>query len=459
MLNIIFNKDNLIVFSFVFFIQILGLNFLLLFFENFFKKNNLFLNLSYSWFFGNAIFSFLIFFLFVFKKFNVLSLNIFFGLLFLTSILFIFLFLKERKEIKLKKLNLVYFVFALIFFTPLMIESLTSFLISWDALAIWFLKAKALYFDQNILPFLKSENFYYSSQAYPLGIPLIINIYYRLINKVNDQAIQFYFVWFFINMSFLFFGLLINFFEKSFSKFILFLLTLTLMISSAFIIYSHNGYVDFQLGYIFLVIFSLVYFFIAKKENRFLYPKLILLGLGYSLMIKNEALPFSLISVFILLVIFGLNFGILNFVQKYFLYFLSFLPFLYWEFYRRANFIPSFLEGNLVPKKENLPRLKMIFNYFFLEYFNTDKYGLNLIIALFLIIFFGTILFYKGKIKKILPLFLILFFQIISYFYIFFITPFPYIVQLESSLERIFLQFIPLIYFLAIVFVFEGIKD
>jgi hypothetical protein len=144
-------------------------------------------------------------------------------LFFLTSILFIFLFLKERKEIKLKKLNLVYFVFALIFFTPLMIESLTSFLISWDALAIWFLKAKALYVDQNILLFLKSKNFYYSSQAYPLGIPLIINIYYRLINKVNEQAIQFYFVWFFINMSFLFFGLLINFFEKSFSKFILFL--------------------------------------------------------------------------------------------------------------------------------------------------------------------------------------------------------------------------------------------
>jgi hypothetical protein len=66
MLNIIFNKDNLIVFSFVFFIQILGLNFLLLFFKNFFKKNNLFLNLSYSWFFGNVIFSFLIFFIFCF---------------------------------------------------------------------------------------------------------------------------------------------------------------------------------------------------------------------------------------------------------------------------------------------------------------------------------------------------------------------------------------------------------
>jgi hypothetical protein len=135
------------------------------------------------------------------------------------------------------------------------------------------------------------------------------------------------------------------------------------------------------------------------------------------------------------------------------------LPFLYWEFYRRFNLIPSFLDGNLIPKKQNLLRLKVIFNYFFLEYFNTEKYGLNLIIALFLIIFFGTILFYKGKIKKILPLFLILFFQIISYFYVFLITPFPYLVQLESSLERIFLQFIPLIYFLAIVFVFEGIKD
>jgi len=204
MLNIIFNKDNLIVFSFVFFIQILGLNFLLLFFKNFFKKNNLFLNLSYSWFFGNVIFSFLIFFFFVFKKLNFLNLNIFLGLFFLTGILLIFLFLKHNKEIKVEKSNLIYFVFTIIFFTPLIIESLTSFLISWDALAIWFLKAKVLYFDQNILSFLKSENFYYSSQAYPFGIPLIISIYFRLINQINDQAIQLYFVWFFINMSFLF---------------------------------------------------------------------------------------------------------------------------------------------------------------------------------------------------------------------------------------------------------------
>lgn len=459
MLNILIDKNNLIIFSFVLFIQILGINFLLLFFKEFLKKNNLFLNLSYSWFFGNAVFSFFVFLIFIFKKLNLLNLNSFLGLLFLTSILFIFLFLKHKKKIKIKRSNLVYLVFTLIFFTPLIIESLTSFLVSWDALAIWFLKAKVLYLGQDILSFLKSENFYYSSQAYPLGMSLVISFYYRLINQINDQAIQFYFVWFFINMFFLFFGLLLNFFKKNFPKFLLFLISITLIISSAFIIYSHNGYVDLQVGYIFLVIFSLIYFFLVKKENTSFYPKLIFLGLGYSLMIKNETLPFSLIGVFILLVIFGLNFGFLNFFRKYFFYCFSFLPFLYWEVYRRVNLIPSFLDGNLIPKKENLLRLKSVFNYFLLEYFNTEKYGLNLIIALFLIIFFGTILFYRRKIIKMIPLLLILLFQIFSYFYVFLITPFPYIVQLESSLERIFLQFIPLIYFLAIVFIFEAIGD
>lgn len=226
MLNVIFNKDSLIIFSFVFFIQILGLNFLLIFFKKFVIRNNLFLNLSYSWFFGNAIFSFLIFFLFVFKKLNFLNLNIFLGLSFIMIILFIFLFLKEKRKIKLKKSSLIYFIFKIIFFIPLIVESLTSFLISWDSLAIWFLKAKALYLDQDIMSFLKNDNFYYSSQAYPLGIPLVISIYYRLINNINDQVVQFYFVWFFISMSFLFFGLMIYFFEKTFSKFILFLITL-----------------------------------------------------------------------------------------------------------------------------------------------------------------------------------------------------------------------------------------
>jgi len=460
MLNFILHQNNLIVFLFVVFIQIIGINFLLFFFKEFSKKNNLFLNLSYSWFFGNVVFSFLVFFIFIFKKMNFLNLNIFLGILVLISICFIFLFIDYIKKIKIKKTNLAYLVFTLIFFTPLIIESLTSFLIAWDALAIWFLKAKVLYFNQNLLSFLKSENFYYSSQAYPLGIPLIINIYYRIVNQINDQAIQFYFVWFFINMFFLFFGFLINFFEKNFSKFLLFLISITLMISTAFIIYSHNGYIDFQLGYIFLVIFSLFYLFIEnKKEISSFYPKLILLGLGYSLMIKNEVVPFSLISIFILLTIFKLNFGFLNFFRKYFLYFLSFLPFLYWEVYRRVNLIPSFLDSNLIPKKENLLRLKVVFNYFILEYFNTEKYGLNLIIAFFLIIFFGTILFYRKKILKMMPLLLILLFQIFSYFYVFLVTPFPYIVHLESSLERIFLHFIPLIYFLAIVFVFEERKN
>jgi len=133
------------------------------------------------------------------------------------------------------------------------------------------------------------------------------------------------------------------------------------------------------------------------------------------------------------------------------------LPFIYWYFYRKINFIPSFLDGNFIPKVENLSRLKVVFNYFLLEYFNTNKYGLTLIIAFLLIIFFGTVIFYKKKIKILLPLIFILLFQISSYFYVFLITPFPYLIQLESSLERIFLQFIPLIYFLAIVLIKESI--
>jgi len=321
MFEIIFNKENLIVFSFVFFIQILGLNFLLLFFKKFFKENNLFLNLNYSWFFGNVVFSFFIFLLFVFKKMSFLNLKVFLLMLFFITILFIVSFLREKRKIELKKSNLIYLISILFFFTPLMIESLTSFLISWDSLAIWFLKAKALYIDKDILSFLKNENFYYSSQAYPVGILLIISVYYRLINQVNDQAIQFYFVWFFINMSFLFFGLLIKFFEKFFSKLILFLLTLSIMVNSAFIIYSHNGYVDLQLGYIFLTIFSFFYFFIVEKENLFVYSRLIILGLGYSLMIKNEALPFSVFCIFILLIIYLLKYNLLIFFKKIFFIF------------------------------------------------------------------------------------------------------------------------------------------
>jgi len=458
MIKVLFNFDNLSIFIFIFFILFFGLFFLLIFFRDFFKKNNLFLNLSYSWFFGNAVLSFLIFLLFIFKKLSLINFNNFISLFITLFLLFLILIFKIKDEVKINRSNFFYFTLLLIFFIPLIIESLTSFLIGWDALAIWLFKAKALFLNQDILSLLRSKSFYYTSLAYPLGIPLIVSFYYRIIGQINDQAVQFYFVCFFLSMAFLFFGLLLKFFEKYFPKFFLFLITLSLMISSIFIIYSHNAYVDLQLGYIFLTIFSLFYSFISKKEDNPTYSKLIILGLGYSLMIKNEALPFSLIVLFLLIFIFSLRWGFFNFFRKNFFYFLSFLPFLFWEVYRRVNLIPSFLDGNLIPKKENFIRLKVVFNYFLLEYFNTAKYGLNLIIVLFLIVFFGTILFYKRKIKEIIPLVVILFSQIISYFYVFLITPFPYIVQLESSLERIFLQFVPLIYFLAIVFIFEGIK-
>lgn len=460
------NKDLLIIFSLIFFIYLLGNFFLVILNKKTVKKLNLFLNLAYSWLIGNSLLIILLSILFFTNRTNLISWRLFlffFGLIFF---LWMFLLIKNKSFFQTQLINWFYLLIIIIFFLPLIINSLTSFLIDWDAIGVWFLKAKAI-FSNRYLDYVKSDYYLFSGQAYPIGLPLIINLYFKLTNFFNDQTIQLYFLMYYLNLFFLSFGAALTLLKKYFHPLILLIFNLSFYIASNFIIYSHNGYADLPLSFFFAGIFFIFYLLLDKKkdENQNELITTIIISLGGSLMIKNDALPFFILNLIVLFFYLWSNRKIISqryFFWLFFIFIISFLPFFLWQNYIKTNQIPSFLTGHYFDflKLENLKRIKIISNYLFIEFVNTNKYGLNLI---FLSFVFVSSLFYLLLNKKLgfkkLGLLFIIFGQLMSYIFVYLITPLNFLKQLESSLERVVLQIIPVFFLLTVILLKDYLRN
>jgi hypothetical protein len=455
------NKHFFILLIFIFSIYILGDLGLSLFASRFVKKNNLFLRLAFNWLIGNSIFVFIVHFLLFINRLDLLQLKNFhiaFGFILLLKIA---LSIKNKDDVNVDFANWVYLLLILVFFIPLMIESLTSFLIGWDAVAMWFFKAKAIFYNQ-FDQYLKSKDYLFSSKAYPIGISLVIASYGRLINFFNDQTIQFYFLFYYLNLIFLSFGLLLYLFKGKIHRFILLLIVLSFYTATNFVVYSHNGYVDLILAFVITSIFVLMYFLFEEREfKKSELLRLITIGSGFSLTIKNEAVPF-VVFIFLSSLIFvfckKIKIDWQKILFQLLLLFISFLPFILWQRYLRLNQVASFLDGHYLDflKVENLKRIKLISNYLFIELLNTNKYNLSLIplILLFVYSLFRLILDRRLTFTSLL-LMLIFFGQLISYTFVYVITPLPFVIQLETSLERVILQILPIFFTLTAIFVRE----
>ena len=301
----------------------------------------------------------------------------------------------------------------------------------------------------------------YTSQAYPLGLPLLISTCYRLLNYVNDQVVQIYLLTYFINLVFLFFGILRSFFSKLTHNFISLLICLSLLISGSFVIYSHNGYADLPISFIFAVIFIITYLFLTEINRDIKFELLLMLVIsgGMALTIKNESTTFVVIS-FLITGFFALKDKVINGRKNLFILLLIFITFLfsfiYWQVYKSLNHINFYLDGNFLPTIKSLKRIRMIFNYYFLEVLNTNRYNLTIIPMLFLFILELTYFVYKKHyFNRTFIMLGILLFQLGIYTYVYMITTMPFITQIESSLERLALQLLPCFYLLIIIFLKE----
>lgn len=460
------HKDFLFLFLYTASIFLSGFSFLLLFFKEVMKKQNVFINTALSWLLGSSFFILILYVLSFFNQLTLITSDSFiivFLLIFLTTI---FLSVRRYKDITpMSWKNWLFIIILIVFFIPLIKDSLFSYLIGWDALAIWMLKAKVFFYQSgfwNNSFFTDTSVFSYANKPYPLGIPLLIAGYYRLIGSVNDQASQFILLMFYLNMVFLFYGTVRKFFAQ-FSHLMILLITLSLTLLPNFIIYAHNGYVDMAMGFIILAGTVIFIDFLAEKEHhlKLNYAALLIIIGALASTIKNEGYTFWAMILGSIIASFFMNrktdkisFKQIGYLGGLFL--LTLLPVFLWEYVKKTYHAPtSYYFVNAGLQLHSLARLKPIIFQYLDEIINVTKYSILLMSFFFLFIIQSTILVVKKKITHLLPsLFIIT--QLIFYSAIFLIASVPIDWQVKA-LDRLLLHLLPS-FFIVVLYLIKPVE-
>lgn len=446
---------------------------LISFYYQIFCRHNLFIKIGLSWALGNC-FTFILLLVLVFlNKSNLITPLNLLGLIGLMILLLTPTIVRNRQiffnPCVLRKTNWIVLILFFWFFLPFLQSSLFSYLIDWDAVAIWFLKAKAFFYAENIwqTPFFQDAiAFRYAHKAYPPALPLLIAGYYKLIKTINDQAIQFYLSLFFLNLVFVCYGFVRETVKKLYSL-TLILLTISVFIFPYLIVYGHNGYADVPLSFILtLCLILFIYGFGEKNKNhKVLYSTLIFIISGFGAMIKNEGAAFFAIITIVS--------GSMLFVKQYqsrlnqdqlnkrlnwkrimagAVIFISVLfPLALWHYFKIINHIEIDSYLNKAQFYHNMFfRIKLIFNLYLNEIIDTSKYGVLLIPSFFIFVITYTFLTIAKKIRFLIPSF-ILAAQLSVYTFVYAITNTPLDWQVLSSFDRLSLHLIPG-FFVALVY-------
>src|SRR3989344_3520336 len=208
------HSDFLYLFLYIFIFYRIGFISLLSFFLSVLRKRSFFVICGIAWALGNCFGVLVLYVLAFAQKLSIITpLNIF--VLCVVFLILLLLILYKKKvhtqivQSKNLKATLVIGVFFLIFFFPLLKNALFSYLIDWDSIAIWLLKARVFFYAGGVWspPFFNDQSiFQYAHKAYPVGFSLLISGYYMLIGKINDQAVQLYISMFYLNLVFIVYG-------------------------------------------------------------------------------------------------------------------------------------------------------------------------------------------------------------------------------------------------------------
>jgi|GEM_PF-1319634 len=415
---------------------------------------NLFLTLGLSWGLGNGLLIVILVTLLFINRLYWLNFNFFFvttiGIL--VSLLTAFFFLKKTRRISfsLSPVNLGLLILILVIFFPLIKHSLWTPPNAWDALAIWMLKAKVLLSNSSILenPFFRDSYYWFTHQDYPLGIPLIINAYYRTINFVHDQAIQLYLLQYYIGLIFLLIGSLRYFLAKKLSL-TLQVITIVLIITMpSFAIYSHNGFADIPLSYFFVAALFLLLDYLKTNDNDLVVPAVFLSLISAVIKIEGYTYSFFFISIFGVLYLIKTQINSLKpqlIIKLGTSLFFGSLPILIWGILKHKMQIGSTF-SILVLNPNLFSALKTILHTYFNQLINTSQFSLSLIVAFIIYLPQITNLIFLKRFPQIMAN-LVPVLQLGAYTILYLVTPNPLLFQLDSF-GRLILHLIPLIYIL-----------
>jgi len=444
-------NQNLLVIFYSLFIYLVGSLGLIVFNNKLFKKQNLFLNLGLSWGVGNAVLILIFYVLGFTGKLDLIQLRSGVGLFVLVLITGIFVLIKSKMiKWQFKWQNWLLLLGILIFLLPLIRNSFFAPLNYWDALGVWLIKAKTLFYFPGVTDsgFFKESFYSYTHQDYPLGLPLLVTAFYRLAGFINDQAVQFYLLGYFINFIFLLTGTMIEMGKNRISLINIFVITLLIIEMPNMILFSHNGYADIPIAFFMAAAMKLfIDLFLEKKAALETLPLLILMALT-SANFKVEGYPFvGVIGITLLLMqlVKPKNLKKLPFIKIGLAILIGLTPIIIWEVYKARQGISGTYAGAGLAMM-NFSKLKTIIHYYLNELIDTNRYLLTLILAFFVYVIEVLLMISKKMIVLLLP-HLIIFGQLAAYTIIFLVSPHQLIWQL-SSFERIVLPLIGMLFML-----------
>lgn len=322
----------------------------------------------------------------------------------------------------------------------------------WDAWAMWFLKGKIFYLEHGIpVTFLKSTLPMHPD--YPLLVPLSVTWVYTFLGQANDSLAK-------ILYSFQYFSLIVifYFFVKEFSSkknadffTTLFALIPLLIIHSSGLLrtillgglYSSDfvGYADLPLAVYFLAAGGFLALGVLRKNAGCWVVAAFFAGMAA--WTKNEGLNFSLI-ILALIAFYGVRTRLSSW--KIWLFIFTGLGFFIvpWLLYKKYLQLGNEYIANLsfAIFKKQLGNLKAIASEISRNFFTTELYNLTWWVYLFSQLQHFRRLFHP----PVIILNIICWTQLACYILIYLITPHEIMWHLLSSLERLLLHLIPLIF-------------
>ena len=430
-----------------------------------FKPMPLGYKLGYSWLAGNALYAAIFFYLAymnIFTPENTTKIILLLSLLtgFITGWNIVF-----PLRIKKQLLQILPLLIIVAFFWHLIQHSLTAYLIDWDATGIWFIKAKALFLSNGLHNqyFLQSGHYDFSNRAYPIGIPLVMTGFFKLLHFFDDQAIQFYFVQFFLLLPLMVYSYIKENFTLSFITRII--LSIGLFITPLFLNFAHSGYVDLPLSFVFM---SMIVGFTLLSSSKSIqedvsFVSLIALCGFFAMQIKNEGTTFTIMALLISFAYFffrkkrTITKAIISEVAKVLIPIIFLIiPVFLWRQFVANEHIVFYLTGAHI-LSDSFSRVKTSIYYYLEVFLNVQVHSLTTIPVLFLASYQIPRLMQRKKLMYLLPT-LLIFGQLCTYTFIYAITTMPFIVQLQSSFPRLLLHILPSLY-IAVLFQQKGLED
>lgn len=297
---------------------------------------------------------------------------------------------------------------------------------AWDGWLNWLLRPKVFFLNNNIsLDYVR-----YTTDGYPLIIPLMSTFYYKLIGQVNDKNVLLLFFTFYLTIAGLFYAKSKEMVGRKIA------LIFTFLLISTQNLIRHGGryeagHADLALSYFILAVACLLINYLKSKtlKNLLLFNII----LGFSALIKNDGIPIFLIGNFLTLFYIIKSRKFINIVSLM----PSILLFGSWNLYKHLNDYPkNWIAGSGSFHYDKIGQIVIAMSK---EFFNFQNWSL-----LFIVFIFTLIIYYKN-IKKIFPVFLLLLVQFFFYVLAFMLSPFANPVDhVAGVVNRLYIHIAPL---------------